>query len=162
MFARPRFQAVVWAAQTGEQTGTRRTGLGPAENYLYDCTRSRPAVRYHYRTRILVSVYGILIFLGFLGIMAGTIAIRRNGGVSRGTGFSSIVEATRGPTLDRMDWGAGKEYGPVKIGYGLLKTRDGDLKRPDGEILGNDVNAMPPRSRFGFGFEGDVDQLKPG
>ncbi|KAF4877639.1 hypothetical protein CGCSCA1_v003203 [Colletotrichum siamense] len=162
MFARPRFQAVVWAAQTGEQTGTRRTGTGPAEKYLYDCTRSRPAVRYHYRTRILVSVYGILIFLGFLGITAGTIAIRRNGGVSRGTGFSSIVEATRGPTLDRMDWGAGKEYGPVKIGYGLLKTRDGDFKRPDGEILVNDVNAMPSRSRYGFGFEGDVDQLKPG
>ncbi|KAF9876655.1 hypothetical protein CkaCkLH20_06063 [Colletotrichum karsti] len=161
MFARPRFQAVVWAARTDEQTGTRKTGFGPESDYLYSCTRSRPAVRYHYRTRILVSVYGILIFLALLGVTAGAVAIRRNGGVSKGTGFSNIVEATRGPTLDRMDWGEGKEYGPVKIGYGLLRTQDGDLKRPGGEILVSEPQSRRTNSRFGFGFEGDVDQLKP-
>ncbi|KAF6812499.1 hypothetical protein CPLU01_14880 [Colletotrichum plurivorum] len=160
LFARPRFQAVVWARKTDEQTGTRTAGANSRADYMYKCTRSRPAVKYIYNERILVSAYSVLIFLALLGVLAGTTALRRNAGVSRGTEFSSIVEATRGPILNKIDWGERKKYRSVKIGYGLLKVRDGDLKRPEGESLVNDPVARHVRSSFGFGFEGHVDQLK--
>ncbi|KAI8291754.1 hypothetical protein K4K60_000573 [Colletotrichum sp. SAR11_57] len=55
MFARPRFQAVVWAAQTGEQTGTRRTGIGPAENYL---SSNIPAKKQQYKERVPEIIVG--------------------------------------------------------------------------------------------------------
>ncbi|TDZ21196.1 hypothetical protein Cob_v005686 [Colletotrichum orbiculare MAFF 240422] len=151
MFARPRFQAVVWAAKTEEQTGTRRKGVGPEADYLYPCVRSRPAVRYHYRTSILVGVYGVLVSLALLGIVVGSLAVRRNGGVSRDMRFSSIVEATRGTALDKLSWGGsasdyGNDYGDprrVKVGYGMLTEYE---------------STSPLSPRFGFGVKGDVTQ----
>ncbi|KAL2874782.1 hypothetical protein SGCOL_010036 [Colletotrichum sp. CLE4] len=157
MFARPRFQAVVWAAQINEQTGIRRTGLGPKTDYLYPCVRSRPAIRFHYRTSTLVGVYGILISLALLGAMAGAMAIRRNAG-SRGTRFSDIIEATRGPELDKMSLRAYKlrlrttsiTSKTPRLGYGKLKSL------MDGE---NGVKSSEDHTcRIGFGFQGDVEQ----
>lgn len=163
MFARPRFQAVVWAAKTDEQTGTRRTGAGPEADYLYPCTRSRPAVRYLYRTRVLATVYGVLVLVALLGIVAGGLAIRKNGGVSRDTRFSSIVQATRGPTLDKMDWGqagaVSRDMRGVKLGYGLLDEPDSPRRGRKATFSAGDPESRSVVSRLGFGCEGEVVQL---
>ncbi|KZL81287.1 hypothetical protein CI238_00355 [Colletotrichum incanum] len=149
MFARPRFQAVVWAAKLDEQTGIRRKGVGPESDYLYPCTRSRPAVRYHYRAYILLSVYGALFLLALLGVIAGILAIRKNGGISRGTRFSSIVEATRGTALDKRIW----DTRAIKLGYGMLTQQNCEPSGPQ-------LQLRPMAPAFAFGVEGEVNQFR--
>ncbi|KAJ0161213.1 hypothetical protein CTA2_6594 [Colletotrichum tanaceti] len=156
MFARPRFQSVVWAAKLDEQTGVRRNGIGPASDYLYPCTRSRPAVRYRYRASILLSVYGVLFLLASLGVAAGTLAVRTNGGISRGTRFSSIVEATRGTASDTRVWGrpaSRRDSRAMKLGYGML------IRKGCGSDGPPRLQPTPMVPVFGFGVEGQVDQV---
>ncbi|KAF6834470.1 hypothetical protein CPLU01_04935 [Colletotrichum plurivorum] len=129
VFGNPRFLPVVWAAKPDE-----RTGMNIGDEYLLPCRRSRPAIRYYYRVRILVLVYSIAAFLAILGVIAGTIAVRKNGGISRNTRFSSILAASMAPGLKSVAWdGLQKDRGHVseesmkqKLGYGLLASRDGD------------------------------------
>ncbi|KAF4874422.1 hypothetical protein CGCSCA1_v006445 [Colletotrichum siamense] len=144
LFGDPRFIAVGWAANPS-MMATSTTGT----NYTYPCTRSRPAIAYYYRARILALVYGMAVFLAIMGVAAGTIALRKNGGVSRNTRFSSIMAATRAESFNHVDWdGPQRDRGHIsndvmrqKLGYGKLRSY-----------------SKTAEAHYGFGFEGEVDQ----
>ncbi|KAF3808380.1 hypothetical protein GCG54_00013018 [Colletotrichum gloeosporioides] len=156
LFGDPRFIAVGWAANPS-MMATSTTGT----NYTYPCTRSRPAIAYYYRARILALVYGMAVFLAIMGVAAGTIALRKNGGVSRNTRFSSIMAATRAKSLNHIDWnGPQRDRGHIsndvmrqKLGYGKLRSYISDEVHRDGSHESKTAEA-----HYGFGFEGEVDQ----
>lgn len=152
-FGNPRFLVVAWAADPSVKTGNS-SGV----EYLYPCTRSRPGIKYYHRARILVLVYGIAAWLAILGVVAGTLAARENGGVSRNTRFSSVLAATRNASFADMEWDGrqrdrayiSKDLIWQKLGYGILKSGEGNCsgsRRPE--------VAEP---QYGFGFPGEVDQ----
>lgn len=166
IFSNPQFVEVVWAAQTGEQTGTLAEGGGRRNHsdYAYPCTRSRTANLYSFHARDLWIVYGIAVLLAVLGLVAGALALHENGGVVRNTRFSSIVAATRGPPLEKVNWeGPGQDRGDVpndvrrlRIGYGKVgldvqnTPTSYDTRYPGQEPAGG--------VKCGFGLEGDVNQ----
>ena len=174
MFSNPQFVPVVWAAQPAEQSGSLKEGGGSANHsaYLYPCVRSRTTIMYSYHRRDLWIVYTIAISMAFAGVLAGTWAIWENDGALRDVAFSSIVAASRGPALDRVNWeGKGSATGgdvprdvkPARMGYGLLHyggALDGSFTREDTSDRGSVYR--PAEVRYGFGFEGDVQQLREG
>ncbi|KAF6806231.1 hypothetical protein CSOJ01_08955 [Colletotrichum sojae] len=117
-------------------------------------------MKYYYQTRVLVLVYVIVVLLAVLGVVAGAVAFRRNGGVSRNSNFSSIVAATRSNNLNKVDWdGPEKDRGNVssdvmhrRLGYGQVRTYQ------DGGEQGSTRAGHDEDVKYGFGFEGDVDQ----
>ncbi|KAK3502489.1 hypothetical protein B0T13DRAFT_430341 [Neurospora crassa] len=173
----PQFASVVWAAKSGEQSGV--TFDAPDANqpsllttdqqraYLYPCTKFRMALVYKFNARLLWIVYSISIALAVMGVVVGALALRENGGVVRDAKFSSIVAATRGSGLGRVRWtdstdggasGGGdtvpEEVKGWRMGYGVVDAGAGDgrLEVVDGAGGGRTV--------YGFGFEGDVRQLR--
>ncbi|KAK1968956.1 hypothetical protein LY78DRAFT_727400 [Colletotrichum sublineola] len=171
IFSTPQFLPVVWAAQPDESTGGSVLG-GDQHNhsaYEYPCQRSRMVNMYSYHARDLWIVYAIAILLATSGVALGALAVRENGGVLRNTRFSSVVAATRGPALDKVNWeGPNRDQGDVpddvkklKLGYGVIINQN----------MGNGLNAgeryprqsmiwSPSEVRCGFGLEGDVDQKR--
>ncbi|KAF6826855.1 hypothetical protein CPLU01_09427 [Colletotrichum plurivorum] len=155
LFTNPRFLPVVWAASPDTMTGT-----SDGTNYTYPCTKSRPGLKYYYRARALVLVYGVAVFLAVLGVAAGAVALRKNGGISRNIKFFSILAASRSTALNNIDWeGPEKDRGNVssgvmlrKLGYGQIRmNQDGGEQGSAGE--GHDED------RYGFGFEGEVGEV---
>ncbi|EAA33028.3 hypothetical protein GE21DRAFT_5576 [Neurospora crassa] len=172
----PQFASVVWAAKSGEQSGV--TFDAPDANqpsllttdqqraYLYPCTKFRMALVYKFNARLLWIVYSISIALAVMGVVVGALALRENGAVVRDTKFSSIVAATRGSGLgrarwtDRFDGGASgggdtvpEEVKGWRMGYGVVDAGAGDGRL---EV----VDGAGGRTVYGFGFEGDVRQLR--
>ncbi|KAK0738960.1 hypothetical protein B0T18DRAFT_335140 [Schizothecium vesticola] len=154
MLSRTQFTPVVWAARPAEQSGT---ALQTGEEYRYPCTKSRTANVYKYQVRDLWIVYGIAILLSFVGVVAGQLAIGDDPADVRDAAWSSIVAATRGSALDRVNWD-GRPDGPagnpmaMKVGYGVVETPTGsDAAMSTGWDGGKPLT-------YGFGLEGQVRQ----
>ncbi|KAL2690107.1 hypothetical protein Neosp_004175 [[Neocosmospora] mangrovei] len=138
---------VVWAADPEKQV------LFNEDSGKYPCRRSQPVSRYQYRAVTLWAVYGVSVLLASLGVAAGTIALRHNGGLRRDSRFSSILAATRGQGLNRVEWGGPFfDRGQVNHSVRGFKMGYGTAKRDEAErLLGNQVP-------FTFGFEGEIEQ----
>jgi len=177
LLSEPQFAEVVWAARPGEQSGSLAAAPAGADAaaYTYPCTRTRTANLYSYHARDLWIVYGIAVVLGLLSVLAGTDALRANGGESRNNRFSALVAATRGPELERVRWGGpgiGKGEVPddvklLRLGYGQLGTEGGVHGVGDGGSVSSGYPDARPGvawkgegTRYGFGLEGDVRQVR--
>ncbi|KAJ4308715.1 hypothetical protein N0V84_011943 [Fusarium piperis] len=138
---------VVWAADPKKQV------LFNEDSGEFPCQRSQPVSRYQYRATTLWAVYGVSVLLASLGVAAGAAALRHNGGLRRDSRFSSILAATRGYGLNRVDWGGplfdrGQVHHNVrgyKMGYGTVKRDEAE------SLLGNQIP-------FTFGFENEIEQ----
>lgn len=152
LLGNPRFVVSVWAADPSVQTSTNN-----GSEYRYQCIRSRSATAYYYRARNLVLVYGVAAFFATIAVVAGTRALQKNGGIPRNNRFSSILAATRTESLNGAKWGGpqsdrgyiSKDLMRQKLGYGLLKSGEGNSCGSRAEVA---------ETRFGFGFQGEVDQ----
>ncbi|KAL0941419.1 uncharacterized protein CTRU02_204182 [Colletotrichum truncatum] len=170
IFSMPQFLPVVWAAAPNEMSGQLLQGGGPNNRsaYRYPCQRSRMANLYSYHVRDLWIVYAIAIFLAIMGVSAGAFAVRENGGVLRDTRFSSIVAATRGPALEKVNWeGPDRDHGDVpkdikqlKLGYGVMNPSLGSPGGGNGAVPQQSPTWTPNEVKCGFGLEGDVNQNK--
>lgn len=146
MFSNPQLAEVAWAARPDEMSGMLSQGGLPSSSsssssstnasdtedgtaaYMYPCTRFRTVNTYAYHQRDLWIVYGIAAAATLVCTVAGALAIRDNGGVTRNTRFSSVVAATRGPALERIPWrGPLQDRGDVpgevkrlRLGYGVM------------------------------------------
>ncbi|KAI1407706.1 hypothetical protein F5Y13DRAFT_205796 [Hypoxylon sp. FL1857] len=162
LFSNQQFVSVVWAAKPDVISGT----VVGDESTKYPCVRSRLENVYNYHERDLWIVYSLAILLAAAGVISGTFAILENEGVLRSTRFSSIVAATRGPALEKLGWvGEDRGYVPqdvksLKVGYGIVHRASGlgviqeNPRDPEGVVWeGGEV-------RYGFGLEGDVQQLR--
>jgi len=157
LFSNPQFLAVAWAANPAMLSGTVSGG----EDTRYPCLRERRLNVFFYHRLDLWLVYGAALLFACIGVGFGLAAVGQNGGVFRGTRFSNIVEATRGPGLDRVHavGAADQDSVPVgdtrrvKLGYGLIPRRDGQ---------GGEENPGPAWEGggliYGFGVEGEVRQ----
>ncbi|KAM5346353.1 hypothetical protein ACJ41O_009358 [Fusarium nematophilum] len=157
----PRWVSVAWAASPDIQVGPGGKPPSNTSEYLYPCTRSRPTNRYRYSVQTLWAIYGGAILLALLGLEVGTIALWQNGGHRRDARFSSLLAATRGRTLDRIDWrGPAVDEGEVNDAVKGVKLSYGRTRGDGGEAT------MPGRASWGvgqplftFGCEGDVDPV---
>ncbi|KAK3943314.1 hypothetical protein QBC46DRAFT_377542 [Diplogelasinospora grovesii] len=181
ILSKPEFVEVVWASKPDQQSGA--DVLQPGD-FLYPCTKSRMMNVYSYHVRDLWIVYGISILLTLAAIVAGLWAMNEEGAkVPRDTRFSSIVAATRGPALDKVDWGERiknnhgniitgeddtasllpreKRVERLKVAYGLLDLQAGV---GSGGISSGLDEQIRNRPRYGFGLEEDVlqpEKLRP-
>ncbi|TDZ15130.1 hypothetical protein Cob_v011964 [Colletotrichum orbiculare MAFF 240422] len=166
LFSVPQFAPVVWAARPGEMTGQVVRADDDAD-YAYPCRRSRMANVYSYHARDLWIVYAIAILLAACGVAAGALAVRENGGVLRNTRFSSVVAATRGPALEKVNWeGPDRDRGDVprdvkrlKLGYGVMNQNMVGADARYSGVVGSPT-WTPNEVKCGFGLEGDVNQNK--
>jgi len=157
LFSNPQFLAVSWAANPAVLSGTVAGG----EDTRYPCLRERRLNVFFYHRLDLWLVYGAALLLACVAVGFGLAAVGQNGGVFRGTKFSHIVEATRGPGLDRVHAPAPADHEApavgdarrVKLGYGLVQSR---------EVQGGGADPGPEWERgglmYGFGVEGEVRQ----
>ncbi|OTA52768.1 hypothetical protein K449DRAFT_390743 [Hypoxylon sp. EC38] len=162
LFSNQQFLSVVWAAKPDTISGT---GTGD-ESTEYPCVRSRLENVYDYHERDLWIVYSLAIFLAAAGLVSGTLAILENEGVLRSTRFSSIVAATRGPALEKLGL-AGEDRGNVprdvknlKVGYGIVHGASGLGVLQEDTRSSERVAWEGGDIRYGFGLEGDVQQLR--
>ncbi|WAO86361.1 Hypothetical protein NCS54_00363300 [Fusarium falciforme] len=147
LLSNQQWAAVVWAADMKKQV------LFNEDSGEYPCRRSQPVSRYQYRAITLWAVYGVSVLLASLGVAAGTIALRHNGGLRRDSRFSSILAATRGHGLNRVEWGGPLfDRGQVNHSVRGFKMGYGTAKRDEAErLIGHQVP-------FTFGFEGEIEQ----
>ncbi|RSL50831.1 hypothetical protein CEP53_008656 [Fusarium sp. AF-6] len=138
---------VVWASDPKKQV------LFNEDSGKYPCRWSQPVSKYEYRALTLWAVYGVSVLLASLGVAAGTLALRHNGGLRRDSRFSSILAATRGQGLNRVEWGGPLfDKGQVNHSVRGFKMGYGTAKRDEAErLIGNQVP-------FTFGFEGEIEQ----
>ncbi|KAI0835007.1 hypothetical protein F5Y06DRAFT_277143 [Hypoxylon sp. FL0890] len=162
LFSNQQFLSVVWAAKPDVVSGT---AVGD-DSTKYPCVRSRLENVYSYHERDLWIVYSIAILLAAAGVISGTFAILENEGVLRSTRFSSIVAATRGPALEKLGW-VGEDRGNVPQDVKSLKVGYGIVQRASGLGVIQEATRNPERValedggiRYGFGLEGDVQQLR--
>lgn len=163
MLSNPQFTSVVWAAKPDQQSGLGQSQeeLDRNEELKYPCERSRTAPVYRYHMRDFWIVYGVSILLAFVGVVAGMFAIRENGGVTRDTGFSDIVAATRGKRLDRVEWSEGRgvevnyEVKEMRMGYGFVEGNTGGTQAGKLGVVG-----VRDGLKYGFGFEGDLTRVR--
>ncbi|KAI1387115.1 uncharacterized protein F4822DRAFT_405493 [Hypoxylon trugodes] len=164
LFSNQQFVSVVWAAKPNASSGT----VAGDETTKYPCMRSRLENRYAYHVRDLWIVYSIAILLAIIGVAFGTMAVLENEGVLRTTRFSSIVAATRGPSLEKLGWVAADDKGDLPSDLKNLKVGYGIVHRASGLGVVQDDTRYPERVpvwdsgdvRYGFGLEGDVRQLR--
>ncbi|KAH7144283.1 hypothetical protein B0J13DRAFT_554898 [Dactylonectria estremocensis] len=137
LLSNPQFLAVSWASDPSKPTGVAEGGASSK----YACTRSRTANSYEYRKMELWIVYAVAMVFATAGVVSGLVAIQEEGGVFRDNKFSSIVAATRGQSLNTVQW-EGTKPKHVKVGFGMVPTHSGE-------------------KTAGFGLEGDVSQDRP-
>lgn len=138
---------VVWAADPEKQV------LFNKDSGEYPCRRSRYVSIYQYNASTLWAVYGVSVLLASLGVAAGTVALRHNGGLRRDSRFSSLLAATRGQGLNRVDWGGplfdrgqvNHQVRGYRMGYGTARQDE------TARLIGN-------RVPFTFGFETEIEQ----
>ncbi|KAK7423562.1 hypothetical protein QQX98_001020 [Neonectria punicea] len=134
LLSNPQFLAVSWASDPSKPSGV---AVGGSET-KYPCTRERTTNTFVYHRLELWSVYSIAILMATAGVVSGLFAVREEG-VFRDNRFSSIVAATRGQSLNKVQWGAARDTKSLKVGFGMVPGYSGE-KTP------------------GFGLEGDVSQ----
>ncbi|KAF7552120.1 hypothetical protein G7Z17_g4556 [Cylindrodendrum hubeiense] len=132
----PQFLAVSWAYDPS------KTALIPTgdRNMRFPCMRERTTNVYRYHRDDLWVVYSLAILMAVIAVVFG-VAAMRNEYVVRDTRFSSIVAATRGQSLNRVQWEEDRSVKKLKVGFGLVPDVAGEAK-------------------YGFGLEGDVAQHK--
>ncbi|KAF7547355.1 hypothetical protein G7Z17_g7783 [Cylindrodendrum hubeiense] len=135
LLSNPQFLAVSWANDPSKPTGV---AVGDSST-KYQCTRSRTTNSYVYRRLELWVVYVIAMLMATAGVISGLIAIQEEGGVFRDNKFSSIIAATRGQSLNKVQWSEETKPKNIKVGFGMVPSYSGE-KTP------------------GFGLEGDVSQ----
>ncbi|KAI1134219.1 hypothetical protein F5Y05DRAFT_240084 [Hypoxylon sp. FL0543] len=162
LFSNQQFLSIVWAAKPDQISGTEPGD----ESTKYPCVRSRLENVYNYHERDLWIVYSLAILLAAAGVVSGTFAILENEGVPRSTRFSSIVAATRGPALEKLRW-VGEDTGNVprdvksiKVGYGVQRASGLGVIQEEGTRDPERVVWEGGDLRYGFGLEGDVQQLR--
>ncbi|OLN92252.1 hypothetical protein CCHL11_01315 [Colletotrichum chlorophyti] len=164
IFSTPQFLPVVWASHPNEVTGQLVQGGGPNNHsaYDYECQRSRMANVYSYHARDLWIVYAIAISMAISAVVTGFLAKRENGGM-RNTRFSSIVAATRGLALEKINW-EGSDRGHVsehlkelKLGYGVMKQPGDGAFDIDGRYPRAGTAWSPKEFKYGFGLQDDID-----
>ncbi|KAI4594050.1 hypothetical protein KJ359_008591 [Pestalotiopsis sp. 9143b] len=157
--------SVVWAAKpweiSGDEPGNQTT--------LWPCTRTRWENRYHYVLRDLWIVYSCALACAIVAVIMGTGAVLENDGRVYDTRFSSIVAATRGPALEKVDWheDKGSDIRKMKVGYGVIHratplevVAEQEQTAYTGASTPGASGEARQRPRFGFGLEGDVRQTK--
>ncbi|KAH7134632.1 hypothetical protein B0J13DRAFT_560821 [Dactylonectria estremocensis] len=132
----PQFLAVSWARNPSKMAMLDTGG----ENLRYPCMRERTTNVYFYHRDDLWVVYSFAILMAIIAVVFGVSAMRSEY-VVRDTRFSSIVAATRGQSLNRVQWEEDRDVKKVKVGFGLVPDHGGE-------------------SKYGFGLEGDVSQHK--
>ncbi|RSL61910.1 hypothetical protein CEP54_005982 [Fusarium duplospermum] len=147
LLSNQQWATVVWASDTKKQV------LFNEDSGEYPCRWSQRVSKYEYRALTLWAVYGVSVLLASLGVAAGTLALRHNGGLRRDSRFSSILAATRGQGLNRVEWGGPLfDRGQVNHSVRGFKMGYGTAKRDEAErLIGNQVP-------FSFGFEGEIEQ----
>ncbi|KAK0644393.1 hypothetical protein B0T16DRAFT_460455 [Cercophora newfieldiana] len=155
MLSQPQFAPVVWAAKPDEQSGQL---VKDEEGYRYPCSKSRTRNMYKYHARDLWIVYSIAILLALVGVVTGSWAMGGNQGGLRDTKWSDIVAATRGPALDKVNWEGRtgevpvpvQDVGALRVGYGVV----------GGGVADGGLATGWEGTRYGFGLEGEVRQVK--
>ncbi|RSL78263.1 hypothetical protein CEP51_008367 [Fusarium floridanum] len=147
LLSNQQYATVVWASDPKKQV------LFNEDSGEYPCQWSQLVGKYKYRALTLWAVYGVSVLLASLGVAAGTLALRHNGGLRRDSRFSSILAATRGQGLNRVEWGGPLfDRGQVNHSVRGFKMGYGTAKRDEAErLIGNQVP-------FTFGFEGEIEQ----
>ncbi|KAK4447953.1 putative formylmethionine deformylase-like protein, partial [Podospora aff. communis PSN243] len=158
MLSQPQFAPVVWAAKPDEQSGQL---VRDEEGYRFPCSKSRTRNMYKYHARDLWIVYSIAITLALVGVVTGSWTMGGNQGGLRDTKWSDIVAATRGPALDGVNWegrpgeAPARDVRELRVGYGVVGGEvTGGGAEGDGRATGWEG------TRYGFGLEGEVRQVK--
>ena len=162
MLSYPQFVSVVWAARPNESSGDAPLLPNKEHSPRYPCKRSRFENRYHYHADSLWVVYGMAIFLTALGIGSGTRAMLENEGRLRNTRFSSIVAATRGPALEKVQWWRSDDDAAdlppdvknLKVGYGLVKGGGAVMMPTTPPVHNNDFNPGDRNNALGVANAG--------
>ncbi|EXK79518.1 hypothetical protein FOQG_15877 [Fusarium oxysporum f. sp. raphani 54005] len=129
----PTFLVVSWASN-GEPSGNIRGGASTS----YPCVRQRVATFFVYNMSQLLAVYAASLAFALIGVMLGLQAVREEG-VVRDLKPSSIIAATRAPSLNELGPGGEQDSRKIRVGYGLVRDQaDGGVR--------------------GFGLEGNVMQ----
>ncbi|RSL49194.1 hypothetical protein CEP54_012570 [Fusarium duplospermum] len=120
LLSEPSFLAVSWASN-GKHSGYAHGG--PETNY--PCVRTRPSTVFRYDMIQLLAVYLASFVLALVGVLLGFQAAREEGSM-RDMKPSSIIEATRAPSLNELGPGGGLDRNNVRVGYGLVQHHAGE------------------------------------
>ncbi|WAO92087.1 Hypothetical protein NCS54_00958100 [Fusarium falciforme] len=138
LLSEPSFLAVSWASN-GKPSGNARGGPETS----YPCVRTRPSTVFRYDMLQLLAVYLASFVLALVGVLLGFQAAREEG-LMRDMKPSSIMEATRAPSLNGLGPGGELDKNKVKVGYGLVQQHAGESVRSFG--LEGGVIQQPGRS----------------
>ncbi|RTE84649.1 hypothetical protein BHE90_000704 [Fusarium euwallaceae] len=126
LLSEPTFIAVSWASN-GKPSGDVRGGPETS----YPCYRTRPGTIFVYDATQLAAVYLASFALALVGVLLGLQAVREEG-LMRDMKLSSIIEATRAPSLDQLAPRGELDKDEVRVGYGLVQQHDGESFRSFG------------------------------
>ncbi|KAL2679120.1 hypothetical protein Neosp_009881 [[Neocosmospora] mangrovei] len=126
LLSEPAFLAVSWASN-GKPSGYAHGG--PKTNY--PCVRTRPSTIFRYNMIQLMAVYLGSFVLALVGVLLGFQATREEG-LMRDMKPSSIIEATRAPSLNELGPGGELDKNNVRVGYGVVQQHAGGSLRSFG------------------------------
>ncbi|UPK92918.1 hypothetical protein LCI18_003853 [Fusarium solani-melongenae] len=138
LLSEPDFIVVSWASN-GKPSGY--ASGGPETEY--PCYRTRLTTAFRYDWLQLIVVYLVSFVLASVGVLLGFQAAREEG-LMRDMKPSSIIEATRAPSLNELGPGGELDKNKVKVGYGLVQQHAGESVRSFG--LEGGVIQQPARS----------------
>lgn len=112
---------------------------------------------YNYTAWTLITVYAVSVAIALIMGVIGFVALGRNG-MASATSFSSILQTTRNPTLDRYMEGTCLGAGPIPRGLGMLKLRFGEVvAQGSGRTIGEEMVG-----HLALGVEGEVFDIDKG
>lgn len=126
LLSEPDFLVVSWASN-GKPSGN--ASGGPETEY--SCYLTRSSTTFRYDMLQLIVVYLVSFVLASVGVLLGFRAAREEG-LMRDMKPSSIIEATRAPSLNDLGPGGELEKNKVKVGYGLVQQHAGESLRSFG------------------------------
>ncbi|KAF4983372.1 hypothetical protein FZEAL_1224 [Fusarium zealandicum] len=132
----PQFIVVSWAKNDSQWSGAQSGG----KKTEYPCVRWQERNCYFYNYAQLWAVYAISMGMTVIAVASGVAAIQEDASM-RSLSFSAILAATRGASLDKLQWEREEDMKRTKIGFGVVSSQPG------------------PRA-YSFGVEGDVHQEK--
>lgn len=105
---------------------------------------------YAYASHKLLITYGVVVAVGFVMAGIGLAALGMNG-IASDTSFSTVLLATRNPSLDRLTAGGCIGGKPLPAELGKLKLRFGEL------AIGTSVDGV---GHTAMGVEGEVSRIR--